>query len=720
MDLEHVLAGLDAHPWSEVSHAYGGAEDLPALLRDFAGADEGTSDEALLELYGSLLHQGTVFTASVAAVPFLARLAAAGHRTADVLALLADMAGSTDAHELAPGAVAAAVAGQLPLLLPLLDAPAARVRGRAAWAVSRARAAGPVLPALRARWEAESDPRVRAELLAAMARTDTPAAAATAATVLGPDHPAELRLAAVFVRLHAGLPWTEEQHTTLLSVLPAAPLVAGRRDLSDRQPLAGAVEALLDRGGAAHREAAFALLGTALVDGRAEVRAEAVWAADRVCTLSRSAARLVPALAAAAAVDDGAVLAVAPVLGRLGTAAAAAAPVLAASAGRRPDEEDDVADRVLAALVRVDPALAAPFLARSLGRRPRALGAAVGVVAPPVPAFPFDPDLLDAVRSRLARPESLDGKEARQLATLLTGWGARAAGALPELLLALRHHQRQTAPVVAALAAAAAPGERARAAEALRKAAAEDGALPVATALHELTGDDGVLLERIAEQLSDGAHAAARAAKAAGGLGPRASSLVPLLRAALSDPGPGPLLPALDADTALAEALWRITGDAATPVAVLDAVLARSPEGSWGHWSAVRAVRAAAVLGPAAHPLTARLEALLGDFERVPAVVLALVAAAGPDPAARTPLAGAVLDAIERGADPLEGCDALEALGADVLTPGQRERLAVLAEGDARVFRPGVEDRGVQDDELLRVRARALLAAAPYGHAAAG
>ncbi|KIF03045.1 hypothetical protein PL81_26555, partial [Streptomyces sp. RSD-27] len=41
-------------------------------------------------------------------------------------------------------------------------------------------------------------------------------------------------------------------------------------------------------------------------------------------------------------------------------------------------------------------------------------------------------------------------------------------------------------------------------------------------------------------------------------------------------PGSGALLPALDADTALAEALWRITGDAATAVAVLDAVFARS------------------------------------------------------------------------------------------------------------------------------------------------
>ncbi|MFF4578755.1 hypothetical protein [Streptomyces sp. NPDC001389] len=100
--------------------------------------------------------------------------------------------------------------------------------------------------------------------------------------------------------------------------------------------------------------------------------------------------------------------------------------------------------------------------------------------------------------------------------------------------------------------------------------------------------------------------------------------------------------------------------------------------------------------------------------------LLALVAAAPPGTAARTALAGAVLDAVERGADPLEACEALEALGADILTSSQLERLAVLADGDKRVFRPGVEDRDVQDDELLRVRARALLTAAPYGHVPVG
>ncbi|OMI84688.1 hypothetical protein BSZ07_35935 [Streptomyces sp. M1013] len=151
MDLMHPLDGLDARPWSSLSHAYGSAEDIPGLLRDLTGADVDAADEALSELYGSVLHQGTVYAASAEAVPFLAELAAAGHRTADVLALLGGMAESEDEYGVAPGAVRAAVADRLPLLLPLLASPEPEVRRTAAWAVSHTRAAAIALPALCAR-----------------------------------------------------------------------------------------------------------------------------------------------------------------------------------------------------------------------------------------------------------------------------------------------------------------------------------------------------------------------------------------------------------------------------------------------------------------------------------------------------------------------------------------------------------------------------------------
>ena len=279
MESVHALAGLDSHPWADFSHAYGSAEDLPELLRDLAGDDEDAAKEALSELYGSVLHQGTVYAASAEAVPFLAGIAAAGRRTADVVALLGGMAESEDEHGVARGTVRAAVAGQLPLLLPLLGDAEPEIRRTAAWAVSHTLATESVLPALRVRWDEESDPRVRAEVLAGISRLDRRGGAAAAATVLDPSQSAELRMTALFARLDAGLPWTGADHATMLSLLPADPLGCDQLDLERGEPLRAVVEALLERDQEPDREAAFALIDAALRDGRAEVRAEAVWAA---------------------------------------------------------------------------------------------------------------------------------------------------------------------------------------------------------------------------------------------------------------------------------------------------------------------------------------------------------------------------------------------------------------------------------------------------------
>ncbi|MDG9715446.1 HEAT repeat domain-containing protein [Streptomyces sp. DH24] len=705
----HPLDGLDSHPWSTFSHAYGSAEDLPDVLRALAGADAEAAREALSELYGSVLHQGTVYSASAEAVPFLAAIAVAGHRTEDVLTLLGGMAESEDEHGVAPGAVRAAVAGQLPLLLPLLGAAAPRVRQAAAWAVSHTRVTA-ALPALRGRWEEEADPLVRAEVLTGMSRLDPALGAATAATVLDPAAPAELRLAAVLACLDAAVPWTGTHRAAMLSLLPADPLVADRLDLDRNEPLAAVVDLLLGRDRDADREAAVDLLDTALRDGRAEVRAEALWAADRACMLSRSAPRrLVPALVAAAA-DDEAVVAVASLLGRLGTAAAPAAPVLVPLAGRNPGEDDDLADRVLAALVRVAPDEGAPLLARGLGRRPRALDAAAGFPSPADAAFPYDDELLHAVRQRLARPEALSGNEPWQLTNLLAGWGVRAAPALPQLYAALPRFPGQAARAIASVAGECAPDERARAATALRSAA-ESGSLPAAKGLYDLTGEPGLLLDLLERDLRQGSRALPEAARTAGALGPRASTLVPVLRAALSGADSDATTPVLDADTALAEALWRVTGDAATVVGILDSVFARAAQSLWSQWSVVRAARVAALLGAAGRPLVRRLEPLLDNPVQVPAATLALVAAAEPGSLDRTALAAAVLDAAEREADPLGACDALEALGADGLTGDHTRRLASLADGDARVVRSGVEDRIIRQDEAFRVRVGALLRA---------
>ncbi|MFC8489431.1 HEAT repeat domain-containing protein [Streptomyces sp. NPDC057235] len=708
MDLAHPLDGLDAFPWASSSHAYGSAEDVPGLLRALTGTDADAADEALSELYGNVLHQGTVYAAGVEAAPFLAGIAAAGHHTADVLALLGSMAESEDECGVAPGAVRAAVARQLPLLLPLLTDAEPDVRRTAAWTVSHTRAAEAALPALRARWAEETDPAVRAEVLSGIARLDPRHAATEAAAAMDPSQPAEVRLAAVFAHLDAGAPWTGAAHTVMLSLLPADSVRSGF-DTDRGEPLASVVEILLCRDHEPEREAAFALVDAALGDDRAEARAEGRWAADRACALSRSAPRRLVRSLRAAAVDEASVVGTASLLARLGGVAEPAADVLVPLAGRNPDRADDHADRALEALVLVAPAQAAPLLAAGLGRRPRALGATTGLLDPRHHAFLYDSGLLDAVRARLARPAELSGNEPWWLTNLLAGWGAEAAAALPELCAALPHFPHQASRALAAVAAGGDPADRATVVAALR-AATERGSLSAAEALYDLTDDPAPLLRCLVRELGRDGGDLREAARLAASLGTRGATLAPLLRGALGDPA-NSTTPALDTDIALAEALWRVAGDPDPVVAVLESVFARAERNQWSRWSVARAARATALLGPAGRPLAARLRAALDDPAHAPAAVLALVAVADPAALDRTALAEAALTSAEQDADPAGACDALEALGATALPDDHLRRLAVLADGDARVVRSCLEHRIIDRDESFRNRARALLTA---------
>jgi hypothetical protein len=101
---EHpALTGLEEVPWEQLQHAYGPAADVPELLRALAGARE-QQEHALYELHGNIWHQGTVYEATVHAVPFLARLAVAEPPPLrdELLALLGDIANGSsylDAHQ---------------------------------------------------------------------------------------------------------------------------------------------------------------------------------------------------------------------------------------------------------------------------------------------------------------------------------------------------------------------------------------------------------------------------------------------------------------------------------------------------------------------------------------------------------------------------------------------------------------------------------------------
>lgn len=59
--------------WSELSHAYGAASDIPKLLTQLEDYPEATDyrAEPYFSLWSALWHQGDVYTASFAAVPHI-------------------------------------------------------------------------------------------------------------------------------------------------------------------------------------------------------------------------------------------------------------------------------------------------------------------------------------------------------------------------------------------------------------------------------------------------------------------------------------------------------------------------------------------------------------------------------------------------------------------------------------------------------------------------
>ncbi|MFE1290476.1 hypothetical protein [Streptomyces sp. NPDC058751] len=129
-------AELDDVRWSELTHAYGPAEDVPELIRALYEDDEEAADEAVWELFGNIHHQGTIYQASAPAVPFLAHAVLhAPRKREDLLMLLAVLADHDPAFVESPhwpgshiDAICAELRDVLPGLLPCLEDPERGVR----------------------------------------------------------------------------------------------------------------------------------------------------------------------------------------------------------------------------------------------------------------------------------------------------------------------------------------------------------------------------------------------------------------------------------------------------------------------------------------------------------------------------------------------------------------------------------------------------------------
>ncbi|MGW1181319.1 PBS lyase [Streptomyces drozdowiczii] len=181
-----MFAGIDEVDWASMEHAYGPADDVPALLRGLASADPAERERALDGMYGAVHHQGDVYPCTLACIPFLFELVTdpAVADRGDLVELLTSIGGidlgEDDEEELdeeeAEGAAnyamaAAAVTANAGVFLTLLadEDPGVRLSAPLALAALHDDPAG-VLTLLRARLAAEPDEEVRFALVEAAGR----------------------------------------------------------------------------------------------------------------------------------------------------------------------------------------------------------------------------------------------------------------------------------------------------------------------------------------------------------------------------------------------------------------------------------------------------------------------------------------------------------------------------------------------------------------------
>jgi hypothetical protein len=260
---------LDDVDWAGLEDAYGSAVELPRRLRSLAlGADDW--EACLDDLHASIYHQGSYYSATAAAVPFLVAIVDAGAACVErAMKFLADLSGGHLADTVTgwdpftfrgspaapdyPEATAAveAVAKGLDVYRRRLGDADAGVRGAAAHLLAGiAEGATASHAALCAALAIEEDVAVRASLLLAGARLGG------APTVPDDGAPAlERAVAAVGRAWHGQVDLPRLLEAATLEPVPFAwePVsrmaVAALSRRTDKAPLKGVIELWLERGG---------------------------------------------------------------------------------------------------------------------------------------------------------------------------------------------------------------------------------------------------------------------------------------------------------------------------------------------------------------------------------------------------------------------------------------------------------------------------------------
>jgi HEAT repeat protein len=189
--MRSMLDDVDSVVWAGLRHAYGDASDVPGHLRAVASPGRGARSRAVGRLEAVLEHQGTVYSATAAAVPFLCELLVASEpgtrvrmlallrRIVQGAGFLSQHAGAVVVREGSPeeleaerrfvaDAREAVLAGVAAYLSAVADADRA-VRANAAYLVAALpERADTIVPALVGRLDVEDDPVVRVCLVLAL------------------------------------------------------------------------------------------------------------------------------------------------------------------------------------------------------------------------------------------------------------------------------------------------------------------------------------------------------------------------------------------------------------------------------------------------------------------------------------------------------------------------------------------------------------------------
>ncbi|MCX5399736.1 PBS lyase [Streptomyces sp. NBC_00102] len=181
-----MFAGIDEVDWASMDHAYGPADDVPALLAGLASADPAQRERALDGMYGAVHHQGDVYACTLACIPFLFELVAdpSVAERGSIVELLTSIGGieldEDDEEELDEDEIegaanyamaAAAVCAGAEVFVGLLADADRGVRLAAPLALATLHADPPrVLALLRKRLPAEPDEEVRLALVEAAGR----------------------------------------------------------------------------------------------------------------------------------------------------------------------------------------------------------------------------------------------------------------------------------------------------------------------------------------------------------------------------------------------------------------------------------------------------------------------------------------------------------------------------------------------------------------------